>query len=402
MSHTQHKNLGIAIVLGMTMGLGPFAVDAYLPAFPSIADSLSVNVNEVARSISIYIFTLAIGQLIAGPVADRIGRERVMQAGLGIFALASGMIALADSLNSLLLLRALQAFGAGCTSVCIPAIVRDRMSGNEAARFFTKIGMIMIIAPAGAPAIGSLLLGSFGWRSIFIFLLVYSLLVLIPIKLVIFPRDYHERLTPPATSLWTQYSAVIKTQSALRFMLIQTLAFSIMLLFLTHASFIYQEHFKATPAQFSWLFAGNILVMFGVNLTNGKLLERFQAIEILRMSITLQALAIFLLLLVTAFYPSLWLFVPAMMITVGVLSAIIPNTMACYMDYFQDHGGTASALLGAFQFAVAGSLSVISTLLPEGLEMVILAQASCSAVCLLLVWNRKRPSYENNEGLSLE
>ena len=93
-----------------------------------------------------------------------------------------------------------------------------------------------------------------------------------------------------------------------------------------------------------------------------------------------------LLLLVMTFAPVLWLFVPAMMITVGAMGAITPNTQACFMEYFHQHGGTASALLGATQFSIGALIAMASALLPESVTAVILAQAACSFLCLLLVW----------------
>ena len=93
-----------------------------------------------------------------------------------------------------------------------------------------------------------------------------------------------------------------------------------------------------------------------------------------------------LLILVSALAPVIWLFLPAMMITVGAMGAVTPNTQACFMEYFSRNGGTASALLGATQFSVAGLISAASALLPETILAVVLAQAGCSLICLLLVW----------------
>ncbi len=96
---------------------------------------------------------LALGQLVGGPLSDRLGRMPVMLAGLAIFGAASFLLSSSQSLAAFLLLRAVQAFGGGCAAVCIPALVRDRLSGREAARLFRLIGMIMVVAPAIAPGI---------------------------------------------------------------------------------------------------------------------------------------------------------------------------------------------------------------------------------------------------------
>ena len=392
MNESKHPHVGIAFVLAMTMALGPLAIDTYLPAFPDIATTIHSNIQDVGLSISVYIFVLAIGQLVAGPLSDKFGRAALMYSGLAIFAIASFFISKATSLESLLVFRGLQAFGGGCTSVCVPAIVRDRLSGNEAARFFSLIGLIMIVAPAIAPSIGSFLLVTLGWQSIFQFLVIYALFVILPLKLVIFNKSYIRPHHDASISTWQRYRAVFATKPALRFMLIQGFGFSVMLIFLTHAPFIYQAYFGVSPTVFALLFAANIVLMIVINLTNRHLLKTRPPVQLLKWGIYLQALGIFWLVVVMSVAPSLWLFVPGMMLTVGAMGAMAPNVTACYMDYFPQHGGTAAAVLGATQFSMAGLISALSTLLPENVVVVILAQACCSLICILMigVYHRER------------
>ena len=385
MNDSKHPHFTIAFVLAMTMALGPLAIDTYLPAFPAIAASINSNIQDVGLSISVYIFVLAIGQLVAGPLSDRFGRAALMYSGLGIFSVASFLISTANSLETLLLFRALQAFGGGCTSVCVPAIVRDRLSGNEAARFFSLIGLIMIVAPAIAPSIGSMLLTAWGWHSIFQCLLIYALFLLLPLKLVVFNSSYVRPTHDASISAWQRYRSVFAMKPALRYILIQSFGFSVILIFLTHSPFIYQQHFGVGPVVFSLLFAANIITMIVINVTNRHLLKTRPPVELLKWGIRIQALGILWLVLVMSFAPGLWLFLPGIMLTVGAMGAMAPNVTACYMEYFPQHGGTAAAVLGAAQFSVAGLISAASTLLPENVMTVVLAQAGCSLVCMLLM-----------------
>ncbi len=385
MSQEQQLHFGIALLLAMTMALGPLALDTYLPAFPAMAQSLDSSVHAISMSISVYVFALAFGQLVAGPLSDRVGRRLVMLCGLAIFALASALIWHVQQVDHLLALRALQAFGGGWATVCVPAMVRDRLSGREAARFFSLIGLIMILAPAVAPSLGSLILAGFGWRAIFVFLFIYAALLVVLLQLVIFRGDPAMPRQAVQASVWQRYRAVFATRPALRFMFLQTLSFSVMLLFITHASFIYQSHFGAGPGLFAVLFGANIVLMMLANISNRALLRRYPPERILRWSLSVQAGGIVLLVLVMTLAPKLWLFLPAMMITVGAMGAITPNTQACFMEFFAAHGGTAAALLGATQFSLAGLISAASALLPESVLAIVLAQAACSALCLLLV-----------------
>ncbi len=386
MNDGEPLHFGIALLLAMTMALGPLAIDTYLPAFPAMAADLATDVHTVGLSISLYVFTLAVGQLVAGPLSDRVGRKRVMLAGLAIFGVASALISLVDHVGYLLALRALQAFGGGWATVCVPAIVRDRLSGVEAARFFSLIGLIMIVAPAVAPGLGSMILTGLGWRAIFVFLFCYACLLVVLLPPVVFRGPSRQVAHSAAISVWQRYRAVFATRPALRFMVLQSLCFAVMLLFITHASFIYQGHFGASPGMFSIYFGANVVLMMGANLGNRALLRHFPPERILCWGLTAQAVGIVLLLLVTSFAPQLWLFLPAMMLAIGAMGAITPNTQACFMEFFAQHGGTAAALLGAAQFSVAGLISAASALLPESVGAIVLAQAACCLPCLLLVW----------------
>jgi len=223
----QHTHVGIAVLLAMTMALGPLALDAYLPAFPAMAASLGVRVHEISLSISLYVFVLAFGQLVAGPLSDRWGRGPVMLAGLAMFGLASYLISTTSSLEGLLAGRVLQAFGGGWATVCVPALVRDRLSGVEAARFFSLIGLLMIMAPAVAPSIGSLILLQFSWPAIFVMLTAYAILLLALLKWQLFSGSASKRVTTHTTSVWQRYRAVFATRPALRYLLLQTFSFAV-------------------------------------------------------------------------------------------------------------------------------------------------------------------------------
>lgn len=374
----------------MTTALVPLALDAYLPAFPAIADALSASVHEISLSISVYVFFLAFGQLIGGPLSDRVGRATVMLTGLAIFVTASYLLSKTVSLEFFLLLRIIQAFGGGWATVCVAALVRDRLSGNEAARFFSLIGLIMVAAPALAPSIGNLFLVIFGWESIFLVLAIYALSMIVILKMSVFARSSTPTKSHSHVSIWQRYGAVFAKRAALRFMLLQSLAFSVMLLFITHASFIYQEHFGLGSQTFALLFGANIVFMMIMNLVNRKLLKTVLAVNVLRWGLTLQATGIAMLILVMVFHPNVYLFVPAMIITVGSMGVITSNTQACFMEFFTEHAGTASALLGAATFSVAGTISALSALIPQTVIAVVLAQAVCSLVCLSLIWSDKK------------
>jgi len=230
----------LALLLAITVALGPLALDTYLPAFPQIANDFNVDLPAVGRTLSIYVLVLGFSQLVGGPLSDRYGRRVVLLTGLGIFAVASLVLAGTKSLGSMMFWRVIQAIGGAWAAVSVPAIVRDRTSGNESARLFSLIGLIMFIAPALAPSIGSVILHFSAWPGIFVMLAVYALVLAITLRAFLFRNlPAASRTRTPLHTLVTNYVQVLKNTTAMRFIIMQTLAFSVLLIFITHASFIY-------------------------------------------------------------------------------------------------------------------------------------------------------------------
>jgi DHA1 family bicyclomycin/chloramphenicol resistance-like MFS transporter len=346
----------------------PLALDAYLPSFTQIADHLGVSPHEVGLTLSVYVFLLAFGQLIGGPLSDRYGRCPVMFAGLAVFIAGSLLVTTADSLSAMLGWRALQAFGGGWVAVSVPAIVRDHTSGNDTARLFSLIALIMFIAPALAPALGTLLLSVMGWRGIFHFLAVYAILVSVLLRLFLFPVL---PATPPSQreplrALVGNYRHVLGHRTAILLVLMQALVFSVMLIYLTHASFLYQDWLGLGNGSFSLMFALNVSALAGVALLNRRLLRHFEPEQIFGVAVRLQTLAVILLCFILVLPAPRWLLIPAMMLVLGCMGAIGPNVQASIMQYFRELGGTAAAVLGTTQFALGGVLSALSALVVQG------------------------------------
>lgn len=368
----------------MTVAIGPLALDTYLPAFPQVASDLGVDLPAVGRTLSIYVFALGLTQLVAGPLSDRYGRRVILFSGLTIFAAASLMLAFSSSLASMMAWRLIQAMGGACCAVSVPAIVRDRTQGQAAASLFSLIGIVMLVAPALAPAIGSSLLYLFDWPAIFVFLAAYAAVVALTIHNFLFrglPPAAKSRT--PVYTLLTNYLTVIRHRTTMRFIAIQTLAFSVMLVFITHASFIYQDWFGVSNQLFSVLFACQVTGMVGANVLNRRLLKSFHSTQILRTAAAIQALAVLLLLGAIVQDAGLATVAVSMVVIGGCMGAIIPNNIANALEFFPNLGGTASALLGATQFALGGLISAASTWLADDTPLpIVLVMACCTLAAL--------------------
>ncbi|MGF2733686.1 multidrug effflux MFS transporter [Marinobacter sp. DUT-1] len=381
MSHFQ-----LALLLGMTVALGPLALDAYLPAFPSIADSLGIAHSEVGLTLSAYVATLGLAQLVGGPLSDRYGRRPILVGGLAIFAGAAVMVSLADSLSNMVLWRVIQGVGGAFCAVSVPAIVRDQVGGQEAARLFGLIGLIMFIAPAAAPSMGALMLALGDWHSIFLVLAGYAVFLVFALNVALFPKlQPRPPATTPVRTLVTNYLLVLRHRTTMRFVGIQVLCFSTMLLFITHSSFIYQEWFGLSNGMFAILFASNIAVMAILNLINRPLLRRFSSVVLLRIQVAMQFAALVALVAVVVLEGPFWLVAACIIAAIGCQGGIVPNNMANALEYFPHLGGTAAALLGASQFTIAGGISALSSLFGgDALLPIVASMLVCSTGAVIL------------------
>ena len=233
----------LAIMLGTLVALGPLAIDTYLPALPTMADDFGVAVHRIELSVSVYVLGVALGQWLGGPLSDHFGRKPVAYVGLSVFIVASLAITVCSQVGWLYGLRVLQALGGGATVVIAAASVRDHFNGREAARVLTSVGLVLLLAPLVAPAVGAFLLHLAGWQSIFVMLAGYAVLVALMLRFAmpsVAPQVAEE---PLRHRMFAAYGRVLRQRRAMGFILANGLIFSAMFTFITDAAFLYIEYF---------------------------------------------------------------------------------------------------------------------------------------------------------------
>ena len=157
--------------------LGFLATDMYLPAFETIRADYNTTQAYIGLSLSVFLFGLALGQLIYGPLSDRIGRKKVLLGGMLLFCIATFLCTIATNIEVFLVARFIQALGACAATVIWQAIVVDRYEGQTAGRIFATIMPLVALSPALAPLVGAGLEDHFGWRSIFFTLVIVGAII---------------------------------------------------------------------------------------------------------------------------------------------------------------------------------------------------------------------------------
>lgn len=350
----------VALLVAANTALAPFAIDAYLPAMAAIAGHIGASIHHTELSLSTFLAGFALGQLVFGPVSDRIGRKPVLLGGLVIFLLASLVITTVDSLGELLSWRFVQALGGGATVVNSAAIVRDCFEGREAAKVMSTMAIIMLMAPLVAPVVGSGLLYLADWWLIFVFLAVYAgfLMWLLGTRLPETRPPGRSAATP--SRVLANYASVLRDRQAMGFIAAASMSFAGLFAFITASPFLYLEHFDLTPSLYPLVFGVNVVAMVAANRLNIRLLRWRTPLQNLRLGLAIQlAAGLGLVFVVASGLASLATMVPLIVLFAGTIGLIAPNAITSLLDRFHHMSATAAALQGSLQFssgALAGVL----------------------------------------------
>ena len=377
--------LRLALMLGTLVALGPLAIDTYLPALPTMAEGYGVAVHRVELSVSLYVIGVAFGQWLGGPLSDHFGRKPVAYVGLTVFILASLAISVSRTVEQLYLLRVVQAVGGGATVVIAAASVRDHFNGREAARVLTSVGLVLLIAPLLAPAIGAALLKLSGWPSIFVLLAGYAVVVGLMLRFALPSVTPQVAQEPLHHRMFAAYGRVLSKRKAMGFILANGLVFSAMFTFITDAAFLYIEYFGMDESEFPLLFGANVVTMLGLNRINVLLLRRYDSPVIMGVAVIIQAIAALALLgLTVSGQLTLWTTVPLIMLVSGMAALAIPNAMASFLAYFDRDSGAATGLNGCLQFLLAGLIGSGLSVIHDGTPLPMTALMAASSVSALI------------------
>ncbi|WP_379555058.1 multidrug effflux MFS transporter [Pseudomonas sp. MD332_8] len=383
----------LALLLGLITAIGPFAIDSYLPALPTLGASLQASPAAVQMSLTVFFIVIGVCQLFYGPISDVFGRKPPIYAGLMIFAVGSIGCALAPTIEVLIAFRAMQAFGA-CAGMVVPrAIVRDLYTGHEAARLMSLLMLVMSVSPILAPLAGSLVISLWSWREVFAVLAVVAVLCLV-MTVVQLPETHpaERRLGKTLGSAFSSYGSLLRDPVFMGLSLVCGFGLATFFVFIGSAPFVYIEHFGLTPTQFSLAFALNAASFFAMSQLTARLSARFGLAPLIRSSVIGVAVVMSLLAITTLWSGNLALMMSLLFIGFGFLGLLLPAAGVLSME---DHGavaGSASALLGAIQMITgAVCMSLVGVFADHTPAPMLVGIALCAVAALLTVlWTLRR------------
>lgn len=353
MQRQRSSYFSLILILGLISMLMPLAIDMYLPSLPSIAKSFNVDTGQVQMTLNSYIFGFAIGQLFYGPMADSIGRKPVILGGVIIFAITSGICALASNIDQFIFVRFLQGLSAAAASVVITALMRDMFSSDEFSRSMSFVLLVMTIAPLLAPILGGMAMIWFSWHAIF---WIISLAAIIAALLVTFfiqetlPKEKRQKFHLRNTI--KQIFTLFRARQVFCYILASGFSFAGLFSFLNTGPFVYIELNGVSPQHFGYYFGLNIVFLFLLTALNSRYVLHFGALKMLHIGLTLQFIMGMWLILSTildlGFIPMIF----GVAVYVGSIAMISSNAMSVILDNYPHIAGTVSSLVGTIRFGI--------------------------------------------------
>jgi len=384
-----------AIILGLLSAIGPFAIDMYLPALPTIATDLRAETGAVQMSLLAFFIALAIAQLFCGPLSDMVGRKLPLYGGLILFAIGSVGSALATNIDVLVMFRFLQGLGAAAGTVIPRAVVRDLHTGVDAARLMSLLMLVFSISPILAPLSGSVLIDFFGWRGVFWAVLVAALVGIVLVATALKEtRGAEARLESNLSSALRGYGRLLKDRYFMGLAAIGGFGIASFFVYLANSSFILIDHYGLTRSQYAVAFSVNAVSFFSVSQLNGVLGARFGLRRVMRVAVSgFAAVMLAMFAAVLMGHHSLWLIASFLFVGYGFLGLVIPTTAVLALEDHGEIAGTASALLGTLHFVIGGIAIGITGAFFDGSALPMIGGiAACAVTAFLLaliVFSRK-------------
>ncbi|MFT5785637.1 MAG: DHA1 family bicyclomycin/chloramphenicol resistance-like MFS transporter [Ascidiaceihabitans sp.] len=356
-------------LMAMMFATIAFSIDAMLPAIPQIANEIAGGDRaKAAWVLTSFVAGMGLGTFFAGPLSDAFGRKIIVYVGAVIYISSAVAAWATSSLEWMLVARFIQGIGASGPRVVSLAIIRDLFVGREMARIVSIAMTIFILVPAIAPAMGAILINTFGWRGIFPAFIVFSLISVMWVGTRLNEPLAPENRRPMRIGLMIDAVKQIVSNKTVRLSIaMQTLMLSMLFSTLTMIQPIYDDIYNR-PDTFPIWFGAIALLSGGSSLLNAFIVTRFGMHKVITWSIALQVLigTIVLVTMSSISTDGFFVFIFWQFCLFAQAGLTVGNLNAIAMGPMGHVAGMAASIIGGISTVAAALIaSPVSLLLGE-------------------------------------
>ncbi|WP_159450176.1 Bcr/CflA family efflux MFS transporter [Demequina sp. NBRC 110056] len=387
--------VGVFLTLGLIQAIWPLTMDLYLPAFPAIVAQLDTSAAAVQATLTAAFAGMAVGQLIAGPWSDRIGRLRPLLVALALYTIASVVCALAPSAAVLVGARAVQGLGAASAAVITVAVVRDASEGSQMVRALARLQLVNGSFVVLAPSMGAYLLHVMPWRGLFWLLGGVGVLLTVLTVTVLGRAGAASAQEGAAEAPRARlYGPLLRDRRYVLLTIGGGLMFAAMMSYMASSAFLFLDHYGLTESTYALIFGGHGLLMIAGAQVSARLATRARPMAVIVSGASvLLAAAVSAAVLELVLPDSLIAFVAPLYVFTAAFGAIGPALQAVALQPHGERAGSAASLQGASKMLsgaaaapVVGALGVAT----PGLVGGAMAIAATLALALYIAGARVR------------
>ncbi|MBI5974484.1 Bcr/CflA family efflux MFS transporter [Staphylococcus canis] len=368
---SRFTSLLFIIILGTMTAFGPLLSDMYSPALPLVQEDFGITTSKAQITLSIAMIGIAIGQFVFGVIADRISRQKLGLFILMIVIIASIISALATNVELFILIRFIQGIAGGGAIVLARATIGELYEGEKLSHFFTALMVVNGIVSVIAPLLSGLILGVSVWRTIFWVLSFIG--VVLFIALLIHPQmrtltTTHEQ-RKSFKAIFKDFGHLLKTPRFVVPMLLQGVTYIMIFSYGAGAPFIVQNIYGLNPQSFSLLMVVTSIGLIVTSQLSNLLLRIWNQIRVLSLFVCIQAFGALFVIIVLTLHLPLAVLIFGFILCVTPVTAVGPLAFSLAMQSRTGGSGSASSLLGLFQFALGSSIAPLIGI--QGAESVV-------------------------------
>ncbi len=351
--------LFLTIFLGVMTAMAPLSTDMYLPSLPEIGTAFGISTSMVQLTLTMTMVGMSLGQVLGGPVSDRLGRKVPLFLGMAGFTAASLVCSFTENIYVFLVARFVQGLSGAFGIVISRAVARDVVSGPELMKFMALLMMVNGLAPIAAPVFGAQILRFTSWHGIFEVLVVVGVMQIIATAFFKETLKSGERVRS-FTEGFVAFGSLIKNRYFFGQCLLQCFYFGSFFAYIAGSSFLFQNIYEVTPQTYSYIFGGIGIGLMIMGMLPAKMAGAVKEITFLKWSLIVPFVTSLFFLAGVLLDAPIWYTLPVLFLTIVPLSIMGAASTSLSLSRCGKNAGSASALLGFFNMILGGVMMPVT------------------------------------------